>query len=111
MHQTRIIKVTPSKLFGLTINIALLIATLLFVEQLIQEYMEGNTNFSATKKPMTQNDIPTATICIQATMELNYGKDFHIMTLNTTTFGQCAVVSNYTKVPSKRFLGRKLHQN
>ena len=111
MLHKRIDKITPTKLFGLIINIALLIATLVFVEQLVQEYMEGNTNFSVTKKPMNENDIPTATICIQATMELNYGKDFYIVTLNTTTFGQCAAVSNYTKVPYKGFLGQRLRQN
>ena len=75
--------------------------TLVLVEQLIQEYMEGNTNFSVTKKPITQNDIPTATICIHAKMELNYGKDFNIMTLNTTSFGLCAV-SNKVKIPKSQ---------
>ena len=91
MHPTKTNRVAASKLFELTIYVALLITTLILVEQLIQEYMEGNTNFSLTKQPITQNDIPTATICIHAKMELNYGKDFYIMTLNTTSFGQCAV--------------------
>ena len=101
MHPTKPNRVTASKLFELTINIALLITTLVLVEQLIQEYMEGNTNFSVTKKPITQNDIPTATICIHAKFDLNYGKDFNIMTLNTSSFGQCAV-SNKEKIPKSQ---------
>ena len=54
---------------------------------MIQEYLEGNTNFNVTKVPITIDDLPTLVICIESKTEnervLRYGKDFSISTLNS----------------------------
>ena len=97
MVQTRIQEM-KQKLFNLQIfeflvNVLLLVTTYIFTTEMIYEYLEGNTNFSVTEKPIDVEDIPTLTICLESkrihgskTEIMKYGKDFTIEAMNSTAY-------------------------
>ena len=48
------------------IYMGLLFATVIFVQGVIKEYQEGATYFSVSEQPITNADLPTATVCFLA---------------------------------------------
>ena len=62
-----------------------LITTYFFARELIEEYLEGKTNFSATKQPLRIEDMPTLTICLTGVIQLDYGTDVWISTFTQYT--------------------------
>ena len=78
--------VSALKLVEFLFFIGLIITTFFFCEQIIAEYLEGSTYFSATKKSLTKNDLPTVTVCILANTKLEYGRNFNIQTIEYYTW-------------------------
>ena len=68
------------------VKCALFLATSYFVLDMMLEYLEENTTFSVTSKPVTKDDLPTITVCLKSKNEngLKYTKDFSITTFNST---------------------------
>ena len=79
---------------GIIFTILLVIAGI-FAKQMIQEYLEGKTRFSSSKKPLTSEDIPTLTICFRGTKQLKYGDNIWF-----------EAFSENTKATSRLSLGR-----
>ena len=61
-------------------SVGLLFATLIFVKAVFEEYQEGSTYFSISEQPLTNRDLPTATICILAEKKMKYQSEFDIQT-------------------------------
>ena len=63
------------------IYMGLLFATVIFVQGVIKEYQEGATYFSVSEQPITNADLPTATVCFLAHNKvLQQGRDYKIQT-------------------------------
>ena len=69
------VKVTSRALKAVVILI-LLVISYFFVSKMVEEYLEGRTNFSASRRPLSVQDVPTATICFKAGRKLIYGSNF-----------------------------------
>ena len=100
MVQTRIREIIQKffnfQFFEWLINVLLLVTTYIFTSEVIYEYLEGHTNFSVTEEPITVEDIPTFTICLESKRSqesdrvnedlLKYGRDFTIQALNSNAY-------------------------
>ena len=60
--------------------LVLFLTTYFFVHELFEEYFQGKTYFSASKQPLTVEDMPTLTICPSGSRTLEYGEDIWIST-------------------------------
>ena len=60
---------------------ALLLTSIYFLINMVEEYLSGNTYFDVSKQPIRREDLPTATVCFLASTEFNYGRDFTLQTL------------------------------
>ena len=63
----------PRKMFQSVIkgvlNMVLLAATSYFLWDMMKVYLEENTYFSVTSKPVTKIDLPTLTVCLKSKNE------------------------------------------
>ena len=57
-----------------------------FLSGMIEEYLEGNTSFSITQQPMSKEDLPTVTVCLNSessAVKMRYGRDLTIQTIDS----------------------------
>ena len=65
-------KENATKVFKTAIFMALLIATYFFANNAVREYYEGRSTFSVTTRPLTMEDMPTITVCFQASKSVDF---------------------------------------
>ena len=65
--------------------VGLLIPTIFSFYNTMNEFLEKKTVVGISKKPLTADDIPTATVCFMDQMKLEYGKDIKIYILTSRT--------------------------
>ena len=66
-----------------TVVLALLGISYVFLRAGLKEYLEGKTDFSYSKQPITPEDVPVMTICIYSNKPLKYGRNIIIKTMAT----------------------------
>ena len=93
-------------------NAILFSATFYFIFCILQEFMEGNTAYSVSKRPISNDDFPTATICLFGKRKFSYGEDFIIQTLQASSFNPIDVKSSLVNmsvgVNEYEFMGKRL---
>ena len=66
-----------------TVVLALLGISYVFLRTGLKEYLEGKTDFSYSKQPITPEDVPVMTICVYSNKPLEYGRNIIIKTMAT----------------------------
>ena len=67
-----------------SIQMILIMASVYFINEMVDEYLKENTSFSVTKQTITKEDLPTVTICLMTETEMTYGEDFIIQVMNSS---------------------------
>ena len=67
------------------IFLVLLVISVFFAKEMIEEYLAGHTLFSTTKKPLSEDYLPTVSVCIKGTRKLLYGEEIWISGFNRHT--------------------------
>ena len=65
--------------------VGLLVPSIFSLYNTMNEFLEKKTVVGISKKPLTADDIPTATVCFMDQRKLEYGKDITIYVLTSTT--------------------------
>ena len=93
-------------------NATLFAATFYFIFHILQEFMEENTAFSVSKRPISSDDFPTATICLFGKRKFSYGEDFIIQTLQASSFNpidmKSSLINLSVGVNEYELLGKRL---
>ena len=76
-------KLIDSSRFEWILKISLILASIYFVKEMVDEFLKENTRFSVTEQTITKDDFPTLTVCLIANAEMLYGKDYKIQIMNS----------------------------
>ena len=80
-----IFKLSRTVAFGIlecAVFIVMLVISIFFAKEVVEEYSAGHTQFSATKKPWPVDYLPTVTVCIMGTRKLIYREEILISGFN-----------------------------
>lgn len=97
---------TIRKVIELSYSIALLVTSYFFVQSCFQDFMQGSTYMSESKRSLTVNDIPTITVCFETTnKKLKYKQDLNIKSFMFLT----DQVLTLTEGQNKMSRGNQIH--
>ena len=83
-----IFKLSGTVAFGIlecAVFLVLLVVSIFFAKEVVEEYSAGHTQFSASKKPWPVDYFPTITFCIEGTRKLLYKEEILISGFNRKT--------------------------
>ena len=97
-----IFKLSGTVAFGIlecAVFMVLLVVSIFFAKEAVEEYSAGHTQFSTTKKPWPVDYFPTATVCIKGTRKLSYGEEILISGFDIKTEFLFALEEGKNPVP------------
>ena len=86
-------------IFEGVIFLVLLVTSIFFAKEMIEEYLAGHTLFSLEKKPLSEDYLPTVGVCIKGTRKLLYGEEIWISGFNRQTEFPFAIKEGRNPVP------------
>ena len=103
---------TIRKAIELSYAIALLVTSYFFVQSCFQDFMQGSTYMSESKRSLTVNDIPTMTVCFDTTnKKLKYKQDLNIKSFMFLTDQVHTLMEGQNKMSEGNQIHLKPHFN